>query len=62
MIDIKFYLVGSNRDPVDAICGARNVANDIENFRKLGEIREFSKQCHGQQDKPCMIFKPFEDF
>lgn len=50
----NWRMTGPQRDPVDAVCHERDVAADLDNFKKLGSSREHSQRCHGQQAHPCL--------
>ena len=58
----NWRMTGSNRDAIQALCFARDVSKDVQNYIEGGQNRSLSSKCHGQQNIPSMLFNSFEDF
>ena len=56
----NWRMTGQLRDPVADCSNKRNIANNVENYIKLGKNRSKSHLCHGQQGIPVFNFDPSE--
>ena len=55
-------MTGANRDAVDAVCTPRNIADDVNEFVRLGSKRDLSYLCYGQQGEPAFVGNPTDVF
>jgi hypothetical protein len=51
-------MTGRNRMPALQTCPVRDTQNDCEHFRRLGQNRNKSIVCHGQQFIPALFINP----